>query len=50
MIGRDRCDPNYTSVAKMAKRILPRTAAMHGAHDRLREFVGDYTGTAAREG
>jgi acetamidase/formamidase len=33
------CDPNYTSVAKMAKRFLPRAAAMGGAHERLREIA-----------
>jgi acetamidase/formamidase len=35
------CDPNYTSVAKMAKRYLPRATPMDGAHDRLRELSRD---------
>ncbi len=33
------CDPNYTSVAKMAKRYLPRATPIDGAHDRLREMA-----------
>jgi acetamidase/formamidase len=38
------CDPNYTSLAKMPKRYLPGTAAMGGAHARLRELAGQYRG------
>jgi acetamidase/formamidase len=38
------CDPNYTSVAKLAKRYLPRAAPMDGAHERLREISRDYRG------
>jgi acetamidase/formamidase len=36
------CDPNYTSVAKMPKAYLPKTAAMDGAHARLRELAAQY--------
>jgi acetamidase/formamidase len=35
-------DPNYTSVAKMPKRYLPRADAMGGAHTRLRELAAQY--------
>jgi acetamidase/formamidase len=38
------CDPNYTSLAKLPKRYLPATAAMGGAHARLRELAGQYRG------
>jgi len=39
------CDTNYTSVAKVAKRYLGRSAApMDGAHARLRELAGEYRG------
>jgi acetamidase/formamidase len=41
------CDPNYTSVAKMAKRFLPPGATMGGAHARLSEIAGIYRGSAA---
>jgi acetamidase/formamidase len=33
------CDPNYTSVAKLAKRYLPPGPVMDGAHARLREIA-----------
>jgi acetamidase/formamidase len=32
-------DTNYTSIAKIAKRFLPRVSAMDGAHQRLRELA-----------
>jgi amidase len=38
------CDTNYTSVAKVAKRYLGRSAVMDGAHARLRELAGEYRG------
>ncbi|HEY3734903.1 MAG TPA: acetamidase/formamidase family protein [Streptosporangiaceae bacterium] len=41
------CDPNYTSVAKLAKRYLPPGVVMDGAHARLREIAGSYRGTGA---
>jgi acetamidase/formamidase len=39
------CDPNYTSVAKMPKRYLPRTAAMDDAHARLADLATAYRGS-----
>ncbi len=36
------CDPNYTSVAKLPKRYLPGTAAMGGAHARLRGLAAQH--------
>jgi DNA-binding protein Fis len=38
------CDPNYTSVAKMAKRYLPGADAMDSAHTRLRAVASSYRG------
>ena len=38
------CDPNYTSVAKMAKQYLPPAPAMDGAHDRLSDLAAAYRG------
>jgi hypothetical protein len=39
------CDPNYTSVAKIAKDYLPATGAMNGAHARLSAIAGSYRGS-----
>src|SRR5215469_1792535 len=39
------CDPNYTSLAKIAKDYLPATGAMHGAHARLSAIAGAYQGS-----
>jgi acetamidase/formamidase len=39
------CDPNYTSLAKIAKDYLPATGAMHGAHARLSAIAGAYRGS-----
>jgi acetamidase/formamidase len=36
------CDANYTSIAKMPKRYLPASEAMHGMHGRLREIADAY--------
>jgi acetamidase/formamidase len=36
------CDPNYTSVAKLAKQYLPRAPAMDGAHARLSDLAATY--------
>jgi acetamidase/formamidase len=38
------CDPNYTSIAKLAKRYLPAADAMDSAHARLREVAATYRG------
>ena len=38
------CDPNYTSVAKLAKQYLPRAPAMDGAHARLSDVAVTYRG------
>jgi acetamidase/formamidase len=38
------CDPNYTSVAKIAKRYLPRATPMDGAHARLAALAASYRG------
>jgi amidase len=41
------CDTNYTSIAKMPKRYLPRSSAtpMEGTHARLRNLASEYCGT-----
>jgi acetamidase/formamidase len=36
------CDPNYTSVAKIAKRYLPPAGAMESAHNRLTALASEY--------
>ena len=36
------CDPNYTFVAKVAKRYLPRLDAYGGMHERLKEAARKY--------
>src|SRR5262249_47731631 len=36
------CDPNYTSVAKIAKDYLPAAGAMNGAHARLTAMAEAY--------
>ena len=36
------CDPNYTSVAKIAKDYLPAAGAMNGAHARLTAIADAY--------
>jgi acetamidase/formamidase len=38
------CDPNYTSVAKLAKQYLPMGDAMGGAHGRLAGLAAAYRG------
>ncbi len=38
------CDPNYTMVAKIAKRWLPDLSAYHGVHERLRATADAYRG------
>jgi acetamidase/formamidase len=38
------CDPNYTSVAKVAKRYLPPAQPMAGAHGRLTALAQEYRG------
>ncbi|HZC40156.1 MAG TPA: acetamidase/formamidase family protein, partial [Streptosporangiaceae bacterium] len=38
------CDPNYTSVAKLAKAYLPPGDPMDGAHARLAELAAEYRG------
>jgi acetamidase/formamidase len=38
------CDPNYTSVVKMAKRYLPAADAMDSAHARLSALADAYRG------
>jgi hypothetical protein len=38
------CDPNYTSVAKLAKQYLPAADAMGAAHSRLAELAAVYRG------
>jgi hypothetical protein len=38
------CDPNYTSVAKIAKDYLPAAGAMNGAHARLSAIARSYRG------
>jgi acetamidase/formamidase len=38
------CDPNYTSVAKLAKQYLPRAPAMDGVHARLSDLAATYRG------
>jgi acetamidase/formamidase len=38
------CDPNYTSVAKIAKDYLPAAEAMDGTHARLSAIAGSYRG------
>ena len=38
------CDPNYTSVAKIAKDYLPAACAMNGAHARLTAVADAYRG------
>jgi amidase len=39
------CDPNYTSVAKIAKDYLPAAGAMNGAHARLSAIARSYRGS-----
>jgi hypothetical protein len=39
------CDPNYTSVAKIAKHYLPAAGAMNGAHARLTAIADTYRGS-----
>ena len=39
------CDPNYTSVAKIAKDYLPAAGAMNGAHARLTAIADSYRGS-----
>ena len=36
------CDPNYTCLAKVPKRYLPRGDAYAGTHAKLREAAGEY--------
>lgn len=36
------CDPNYTVVAKLAKRWLPNATPMAGLHERLRAAAAEY--------
>jgi acetamidase/formamidase len=38
------CDPNYTSVAKVAKRYLPPAQPMGGVHGRLTALAQEYRG------
>ncbi len=38
-------DPNYTSVAKIAKDYLPTAGAMNGAHARLSAIASSYRGS-----
>jgi acetamidase/formamidase len=38
------CDPNYTSVAKIAKDYLPAAGPMNGAHARLTAIADSYLG------
>ena len=38
------CDPNYTSVAKIAKTYLPAAGPMNGVHARLTEIADSYRG------
>ncbi len=38
------CDTNYTSLARMAKRYLPRADPMDGGHTRLRDLATQYRG------
>jgi acetamidase/formamidase len=38
------CDPNYTSVVKIAKAYLPTVDAMDSAHARLRALASTYRG------
>src|SRR6266700_3633975 len=38
------CDPNYTSVAKIAKDYLPAAGPMNGAHARLAAVANSYRG------
>jgi hypothetical protein len=38
------CDPNYTSVAKIAKAYLPSGDPMDGAHARLAALAASYRG------
>ncbi|HWG64887.1 MAG TPA: acetamidase/formamidase family protein [Streptosporangiaceae bacterium] len=38
------CDPNYTSVAKIAKAYLPAADAVDGAHERLSAIARSYRG------
>ena len=39
------CDPNYTSIAKIAKDYLPAAGPMNGAHARLTEIAASYRGS-----
>ena len=39
------CDPNYTSVAKIAKDYLPAAGAMNGDHARLTAIADSYRGS-----
>jgi amidase len=39
------CDPNYTVLAKVAKRYLGGSTAYAGIHDRLRALGQDYLGS-----
>jgi hypothetical protein len=39
------CDPNYTSIAKIAKRYLPGGDPMDGAHARLTGLAATYRGS-----
>jgi acetamidase/formamidase len=38
------CDPNYTSVAKLAKEYLPQGSPMRDAHARLTALAAGYRG------
>ena len=39
------CDPNYTSIAKIAKNYLPASGPMNGAHARLAAIAASYLGS-----
>jgi acetamidase/formamidase len=39
------CDPNYTSIAKIAKDYLPGAGPMNGAHTRLTAIAASYRGS-----
>jgi acetamidase/formamidase len=39
------CDPNYTSIAKIAKDYLPAAGPMNGAHARLTAIAASYRGS-----
>ena len=36
------CDPNYTCLAKVPKRYLPRVDAYGGTHAKLNEIAAEY--------